>query len=121
MKKWDILVIIIVVVLAGGMYFLGVLKPKEIGGEAVIYVEGKEEIRLNLNEEQIFTVTTKNGKNVIKVENGQVFVSEADCPDGICVNHRPIYLVKESITCLPHKMIIEIENAAESDIDAVAG
>lgn len=119
LKKGDIFVVVIILVVAGGLYFSGLLQPGEKGGEAVVYVEGKEEARLSLDDDKEIVVETKEGYNVVKVENGKVFVREADCPDKVCVNHGAISLVNESITCLPHKMIIEIENADESQADVI--
>lgn len=120
LKKWDVLVIVVAVVAAGMLYFTGALRPKEIGGQAVIYVEGQEETRLNLNEDKEIIIETENGYNVVSVKDGEVVVTESDCRDKICVNHRPVSLVNESITCLPHKMIVEIENGETSDIDVIA-
>lgn len=120
MKKWDVIVVIIALIVAGGLYFSGFLRPQEEGGQAVVYVEGKEVERLNLNTNSEVRIETAHGFNVVSVIDGQAVVSEADCPDKICMNHAPVSLVKESITCLPHKLIVEIENTKESEIDAVA-
>ena len=32
----------------------------------------------------------------------------ADCRDQICVRHRAVSAVGESIICLPHKLVVEI-------------
>ena len=46
---------------------------------------------------------------------------EADCPDLICVHHKPISRQGESIVCLPHKVIVEVtgeESAQEDEANA---
>ncbi len=47
--------------------------------------------------------------NLISVIDGKVTMEAADCRDQICVNHKPIMSERESIICLPHKLVIEIE------------
>ena len=47
--------------------------------------------------------------NLFSVIDGKVTMVVADCRDQICVNHKPIMSERESIICLPHKLVIEIE------------
>ena len=47
--------------------------------------------------------------NILVVENGRVYMKSATCPDGICVAHRPISRDGESIVCLPHKIVVFVE------------
>ncbi len=49
-----------------------------------------------------------DGKNRIRVENGKVWIEEADCPEGICQHHTPISRVGDSIICLPHRLVVTI-------------
>ena len=55
-------------------------------------------------------------RNVLKIQSGQASMIEADCPDLICVHHRPISRQGESIVCLPHKVVVEVtgEKSAQS-------
>ena len=47
--------------------------------------------------------------NKLVIDGGKAFVSEADCPDKICAKHRPVSKKGETIVCLPHKLVIEVE------------
>lgn len=47
--------------------------------------------------------------NTVVIENGSVFISNADCKNQICVNHMPITAGGESIICLPNQVLVEIE------------
>ncbi len=49
------------------------------------------------------------GSNTIKIEGGGVTVTDADCPDGYCVSHVKISNEGETIVCLPHRLVIKIE------------
>ena len=47
--------------------------------------------------------------NILVIENGRAYMKSATCPDGICVAHRPISRDGESIVCLPHKIVVFVE------------
>ena len=69
-----------------------------------------------------FTVETESGANTIAVRNGGICVSEADCGDQTCVNQGWLSGGVTPIVCLPHKLIIQLEDLDPSDaLDAVAG
>ena len=53
------------------------------------------------------------------VKDGKVSVTEADCPDKVCVNTGEISKSGDTIVCLPHKLVVEIEGST-SETDAVA-
>ena len=67
-----------------------------------------------------FTLKDGSGTNTVLVEKGRIRISEADCPDQICVNQGYISDGTVPIVCLPHKLIIEI-TGAEGDLDGGAG
>lgn len=57
--------------------------------------------------------------NLLAVSDGTVTMEAADCKDQICVHHRPIKSEGESIICLPHKLVVEMEGGEEL-LDGVA-
>ena len=42
---------------------------------------------------------------------------EANCPDEICVHHKPISKNGETIVCLPNKVVVVIKNGIEREVD----
>lgn len=54
--------------------------------------------------------------NLITVTNGMVVMEAADCRDQICVHHRPIMSERESIICLPHKLVVEMLGGGEKTL-----
>ena len=44
---------------------------------------------------------------------------EADCPDKLCVHQKAIERTNETIVCLPHKVVVEIQDAKEADFDSM--
>lgn len=123
MKKADFIVIgVVAVVVAVMLFFLyGV---NTASGDCVqIQIDGKCVETLPLNENTTREILTDDdGLNVLVIENGSAVMTDANCPDGICTNHRAISKTGESIICLPHKVVITIVNDknAEDEVDAVA-
>ena len=46
-------------------------------------------------------------------------MEKADCPDQVCVRHSAISRNGESIICLPHEVVVSIEDGESSGADAV--
>ena len=69
-------------------------------------------------EEYSFTVQSKDGgMNVVTVQPYRIRVTEADCPDKICVERGWLSGGAAPIVCLPHGLVIRF---AESEADAAA-
>lgn len=90
------------------------------GGEVVVFRDENEIGRYSLSEDDTIAVRgTDDGYNLILISGAAVRVTDADCPDKLCVRQRSISKSGESIICLPHKLVITIDSPEESDIDAV--
>ena len=107
MKKFDVIIVAAVVIVAAVLYAGGIFSPKDEGNEVVIYIDKDEYARLPLNKDDSITVKTDNGYNTVEIKDGYADCTEADCRDGL--NQKKISKVNETIVCLPHKVIIEIE------------
>ena len=80
-----------------------------------------EEINLNqVDAPRSFVLEDESGSNTVAVEKGRIRVSEADCPDQVCVNQGWISSEAVPIVCLPHKLMIEIVNGG-GGLDGAAG
>lgn len=65
-------------------------------------------------------VSSDGGYNTVRVEQGKIAVTDADCPDKICVRQGFIESGTLPIVCLPHRLSIVIKDDG-SDIDALSG
>lgn len=123
MKKADFIVIGVVAVIVGVMLFFLYGVNTSAGDMVQIQIDGECVETLSLDENTTREILTDNdGVNILVIENGSAVVTDANCPDGICANHRAISKTGESIICLPHKVVITIVNdkTAENEVDAVA-
>lgn len=120
MKKNDLILIAAIIFLAGVGLLWNHMRGQEKGGYAVVYVEGEKTASYSLSEEGEYEITTKNGRNLLLIQDGKADVTEADCPDSLCVKQTAIYKNGETIVCLPHKVVVEIQNGEDSDLDAIS-
>ncbi len=118
--------IILILLLAAAVLSAGVLllqQKQTASPVARITRDGEllREIPLDEVEESYsFVVEDEEGSNTILVEPGRIRVSEADCPDQVCVNQGFISDGTVPVVCLPHKLMIEIVGGG-SEFDAAAG
>lgn len=115
-KKNDIVLIAVVLCVAVFGLFLYMKFGKEEPANVIVTVDGTVEGTYPLSDD--IEVEIK-GTNVLAIEKGKVKMKEADCPDQICVHHKAISKNKESIVCLPNKVVIEIVSSEESELDAI--
>jgi hypothetical protein len=113
MKKFDIVVIAVVLVLAGAIFMANYARsiiPSSNGLRADMYVDGKLYKSVPITKEEKTIEVDKNyGKNTVKVHDGGVEIVDADCPDQLCkgfgFNTKP----GDQIVCLPHHLYIELQ------------
>ena len=77
-------------------------------GVLEVTVDGEVYGRYPLDREQEINVVTVYGKNTVVIEGGTAYVTEADCPDKICVGMQKISCDGEMICCLPHRLILTV-------------
>ena len=68
-------------------------------------------------EEESFEITAPDGGvNTVTVRPGGICVSDADCPDRVCVDHGWLSAGEAApIVCIPHRLVIQAKNAAGAD------
>ena len=119
MKKGDEILIGVVLLLAG-LAFLWMQLTASEGSKAVVRIDGQETAVYDLNEDINVTIEGINGgSNTLVIADGQASITEANCPDKLCVNQGEIHRAGETIVCLPHRVVIEIQGGEESAVDGV--
>ncbi|MDO4464108.1 MAG: NusG domain II-containing protein [Bacillota bacterium] len=120
MIKKDILFLVCVISLA--LIVWGIYAYCNQNGADTVFViqDGKQVGAYPLEEDKIVIVTWGEDEyNLLMISDGTAFMSDADCPDKLCVKQNPISGNGESIICLPHKLVIRIAAKEESKLDAV--
>lgn len=114
-KFWLVSIAALLLVCVGISLFL--LLPGQ-AAYAKVYSDGRLLYTLDLRIEQTHTVENGAGVNVITVKDGRIAVTEANCPDGYCMQ-RGFRSGGAQIVCLPNRLVIQF--VGEQQIDGVAG
>ena len=117
LEKRDKLLIGIVVCVALCAFLAHQIIGGDGAGKVTVKVNGELKGTYSLAEDQ--TIEINGGTNILQIKNGKADMTEADCPDQLCVNQRAISRQGESIICLPHKEVVEVESSESSELDAV--
>ena len=84
-RRADLIVIASLLLLALILWLvLGAFRTE--GGVVVVCVDGVETERHALTEEGVYPLN--GGSNVLVISEGQAWLSEANCPDLLCVRQR---------------------------------
>ena len=117
-RRIDLLVIAGLLLLSGLLYLaLNAGRPE--GGVVVVRVNGQETERHALSVNGTFPLN--GGSNILVVQDGQAWLSEADCPDKICIRQGKIHYTGQVITCLPNRLTVTVEGGASNGVDAKVG
>ena len=86
-----------------------------------ITVDGKLYGTYSLGKDQVIAI---GDTNVCEIKNGEVKMTEANCPDHLCMKQPAVGSAGGYIVCLPNKVVIQGEGDAdpqdsESGFDAV--
>lgn len=114
-----ILAAVIILIAVAGLLIFSL--NKEEGAYATVFINGKETAAYPLSKDTEVVITSgaeNENTNTLVIKDGKAYVSDADCPDKICVDTRAASYVGETIVCLPHKLVIEITaDNAEQQFD----
>lgn len=128
MKKtsfWIVVIAVILLVSVGVLIWQHASKKDAVVAE--IYVEGACVRTIDLSavkEPETFEVEGVIGTNTVCVEPGRICITDAECPDHICMQMG--WLSAEHpmpIVCLPNKVVIQLADGSEipNGIDGVTG
>ena len=105
MKKIKVAdIIIFLVLLALGIYFLVFYFKKKSSNYVSIKADGKDYI-YPLDKDEIYTVEGALGPSVIEVKDGKVRFLDSTCPNLTCV----ALSWGRTLVCLPNDVIVQVE------------
>ena len=116
MKKRDIILIASILIVAIA-FFLIVELTKEEGAGVTVKVDGVKVAEYSLSNNGTYPLN--GGTNILVIENGKAYLTDANCPDKLCIHQGKISRTGETITCLPNKLTVTVFGAEES-VDLVS-
>lgn len=123
MKKADIFIIVIYIVLSIFVTYTLVDEPSAEGQKhMVVKVDGQivYEENLPIEGEKEVPIESDYGVNILKINGDHVRVIESTCPNKICIDDGEIHEHGQILACLPNHMVIEIIGENEDDVDIIS-
>lgn len=124
-KRWDIIIVCLLMLgsllpVAIFSYVQAEMTDEHSAYVAVISVDGQTIQTIPLTDHEgteIFDIGLQAGDhNTIEVRDGKIRIKGATCTDQVCVKMGFISKPGETIVCLPHKVLIEIQTT-DGEID----
>lgn len=104
-----IITVSIVSIVAYKLYF------NKSGRFVTVKTDGKITASYPIDVDRTITIKgVDGGKNVLKISGGKADIIESNCPDQTCVKKHSIMHEGETIVCLPHKVVISIDNSSHT-------
>lgn len=124
MKKWDFIIILLLLVLSFTPYLLKPSYEGDIDGlYAEISINGEIVDKISLNDlsyKDTLDFESKFGHNKIIIKNGTLQVIESSCSDHVCEQGLPGKHPGDVIVCLPNRFLVEIKgNITRDDVDII--
>ena len=120
-NKFWIVILGVVLVASAATAFLLRQKPAD---RADIFQDGVLIGSYDLSapaEAYTIVVTSGSKENIVCIDHGRVCISDANCPDKLCVRQGWISSGAAPVVCLPNRVVIRLESSAAPDVDAVVG
>ena len=108
----DIILLAVCLFLSVGLW-LGVTLLKKPGGAVHVTVNGEEWGVYSLYEDREIIIETEKGKNILIIKDGYADMTDASCPDGLCVRQHKINESGESLVCLPNKVTVTVKGEGD--------
>ena len=111
-KVW--LAVIGLLLVAGIVGMIAAQSAREEGSLVLITWNDEVQGTYPLSEDRSLVYEGENGpRNVVTIQDGMVFMGEANCPDQICVKHSPTDQTADPIVCLPNRLVVEVIPAGQ--------
>ena len=118
-KTADLVLIGGLLALSATLFFMLIARPQN-GRTVEVTVDGVTVASLPLDADTTYIIDgADGGRNTLVIVDGKATVTDATCPDGVCVRHRAIDKAGQSIICLPNKVVVRV--VGEPTVDAEVG
>lgn len=123
MRKNDFWLILVLLVLAAGSWFL--FRSDSTDKDKVLVVRKDQQVLQRIELKKV----TSETKLIVPVEHGELVIAydkdggrviSSPCPDQVCVHQGKITRSGQTIACVPEKVLVTLTTAAkENDHDAI--
>lgn len=119
LTKMDLIVMAVIALASVTVMAAALFYPRAEGAFVQITVAGEVTERLPLSEDTVYQIEGVGGTNTLMIVDGEVKMTDADCPDALCVRAHGIRHTGEQIICLPHQVICEVIGDEPQELDVI--
>lgn len=112
MKKRDMILIGVILFAALILWVLSRILIPDEGSLLRITVDHEIYGEYPLDQDQTIVI---NDTNVCEIKDGKVKMTEADCPDHLCMKTAAVTKNGGTIVCLPNRVFLEVVNPADEE------
>jgi hypothetical protein len=115
--KNDLIFLLVLLVLSGVAFLFFYVWNGKKGSSVEITVDGSLYAVYNLKTDAVIPISDENGTvtNTLTISGGRAKMTEADCPDKLCMHQNAISLSGENIVCLPNRVVCTVVGDADED------
>ena len=120
LKRNDVILLSLIAASTLLAFVIQLVQLMNNGSTIVISVNGAEYGQYALEKDRTIPVIV-DGRitNTVTIRDGRATMSEASCPDQLCVKQGAISGQSQSIVCLPNRVIVTVTDGEEPEIDTM--
>jgi hypothetical protein len=118
LKKSDVLIIIVLVVLSLVSMFLyrSIMSGKPAVAYIYFYGELIDVIKLEQGIEKSIRISEAPGVILQQDSDGSIRFESSNCPDKVCVDTGKLSMIGQNAACLPNGVLVKILPSGERDL-----
>lgn len=121
-RKIDLIIIAVIIFMAAVSFIVIHIFYKDTGKTVQIFVKNRLVKELPLDKDITYNIEDGDYFNTLTIKDSRVYMTDANCPDKLCVKQKEIKENGENIICLPHKVIVKVvSDDIHSDKKIISG
>ena len=116
----DTILIIVAACLIVASYVFANLHATQ-GSMALVQVDGKMVYKTSLSETRTIMVDGIRGTLMLETREGKVAITQANCPNHVCIKTGWRSRVGDIIVCVPNKVVVRIIGSEQKGVRATTG
>lgn len=118
LTAWDIGLALFFLLSAAALLLGFAAAPEEEGAYIVVTQNGLTIGEYPLSEDTDIHIDWQGHSNLLLIREGKAYMAEANCPDGYCMRQGQVHLARQTIVCLPARLVVTVRG--EEGPDAVS-
>lgn len=109
-QKRELNLIVAILVISGLLSAIFYAGNRKAAKEVLVTVDGQAVATLDLNKDTDMIINGyAGGTDHLIIKDGYASITDASCPDKVCVRTGKIHKTGELIVCLPNRVVVSIE------------